>query len=38
MAYLATDTLHPSAKEYAKWANFLANKIIEVYKYPAISI
>jgi lysophospholipase L1-like esterase len=38
MTYLATDMLHPSAKEYAKWANFLANKIIEVYKYPAISI
>lgn len=32
MAYLAADTLHPSAKEYEKWANQLANKIIEVYK------
>ena len=30
--YLAVDALHPSGKEYAKWATLLAHKIIEVYK------
>jgi lysophospholipase L1-like esterase len=30
--YLAVDQLHPSAKEYNKWAILLAEKIISVYK------
>ncbi|MEO6730137.1 MAG: GDSL-type esterase/lipase family protein [Ferruginibacter sp.] len=33
--FLAADLLHPSKKEYAKWAELLAKSMMEILKHPA---